>query len=118
MKNKIKIFLSAIAIYAISFCSFVYAETVTATIQNPLGSLTSIPTFIANALSFVAKIGGVLAIFFLVYAGYLYVKARGNPGEIEKAHEAFKGTIYGIVLLLGAQLISSIIIGTINALSK
>lgn len=88
------------------------------TIQNPLGGVNDIPTFISSALSFVAKIGAVFAIFALIYAGFLYVKARGNSKEISTAHTVLKNTIIGIILLLGAQLIASIITGTIDALTK
>jgi len=96
----------------------VTSKAVSSTIQNPLKGVTEIPVFIANALTFVAKIGAVFCVFFLIYAGFLYVKARGNPSLLTKAHEALKTTIYGIILLLGAQLIASIIEGTINALKK
>lgn len=87
-------------------------------IQNPLGKLNSVPVFVSDLLSYVVKIGGIVAIFAFIYSGFLFVKARGNPGELTKANTVFKNTIIGVVVLLGAQLIASIIIGTIKNLKQ
>ncbi|MDD4803689.1 MAG: hypothetical protein PHN69_00765 [Candidatus Pacebacteria bacterium] len=87
-------------------------------IQNPLGDLKSVPVFVSDLLSYVVKIGGIVAIFAFIYSGYLFVKARGNPKELETAKTVFKNTIIGVAVLLGAQLIASIIIGTIKNLKQ
>ncbi|MFA6797372.1 MAG: hypothetical protein WCR40_01550 [Candidatus Paceibacterota bacterium] len=87
-------------------------------IQNPLGKLNSVPVFVSDLLSYVVKIGGIVAIFAFIYSGYLFVKARGNPKELETAKTVFKNTIIGVAVLLGAQLIASIIIGTIKNLKQ
>ena len=87
-------------------------------IENPLGNLKSIPTFVAQLLSYVVKIGGIIAIFAFIYSGFLFVKARGNPKELDTAKLVFRNTIIGVAVLLGAQLIASIIIGTIKNLKQ
>lgn len=88
-------------------------------ISNPLGDgVQSVESFVSKGLSFVVKIGAVFAVLALIYAGFLYVQARGNSGALTKAHTTLRNTIIGIVLLLGAQLIASIITGTIEALKK
>jgi len=116
MMKKIKYFLIGtclVGVFPISNLSHAQG-----TITNPLKGLNSIPLFVSGLLGFVAEIGAVFAILALIYVGFLYVKARGNEKEISKAHTAFKNTIIGIILLLGAQLIASIITGTIGALTK
>lgn len=63
-------------------------------------------------------IGGVVAVLMIMYAGYLYVTARGNPAEITKAHEALKWAVIGAAILLGAWVISQAITTTIDQLKK
>lgn len=95
---------------------FVLPFVVFAQITNPLKSVTDIPSLVSNVLSIVVKIGGVIAVFFFIWSGFLFVRAQGNPTELEKAKTTFINTCIGVALLLGAQLIASIIIGTINSL--
>jgi hypothetical protein len=115
MKNKKYFFIALVIVSLFTMASLSYAA---GTITNPLKGLNSIPEFVSSLLSFVAKIGGIFAVLALIWVGFLYVKARGNEKEIGAAHTAFKNTIIGIILLLGAQLIASIITGTINALTR
>lgn len=63
-------------------------------------------------------IGAVVAVIMIMYAGFLYVTARGNPGQIEKAHKALLWAVIGAAILLGAWVISQAIQGTINELKK
>ena len=85
-------------------------------IQNPLGGLTSIPAFVASMMVYVVRIGGVIAIFAFIYSGFKFVQARGNPEELTTAKRIFINTCIGVAVLLGAQLIASIIVGTIRNL--
>ena len=91
-------------------------------ISNPLSvngkGIESIPAAVTALMGFVVKIGAVVAIFTFVYSGYLFVKARGNPKELETAKDVFKYTVIGVAILLGAQLIASIVVGTINNLKN
>ncbi len=97
----------------------------TTCLTNPLsvggngcnGSPVSIPQFIKAILGFVVQIGSVIVVLMLVYIGFLFVSARGEPGAITKARQALLWTIVGALLLLGAQVIASGIQATVNALS-
>ena len=88
-----------------------------ALVSNPL-KVNSIVDFISLVLTEVVKVGAVLCVLALVYVGFLFVKARGSDTELSKAREALWGTIIGIALLLGAQIIASIIKGTTDALTR
>ncbi len=85
-------------------------------IQNPLGSSTTLDQFIDSILTLVIRIGGIAALFFLIYAGFLFLKAQGKPAEIEKAKNTFLYTVIGIAILLGAKVLSAIIQGTVKQL--
>lgn len=115
IRNKKNFFAANILIGIFMLSGVAFAGT---TIDNPLGDVKDIPVFISKFLSFVVKIGSMFSVLALIYAGFLYVKARGNPGEITKAHTTLRNTIIGIILLLGAQLIATLITGTIEAVTS
>ena len=52
----------------------------------------------------------------IMYAGFLYVTARGNSSKIEKAHNALLWAVIGAAILLGAWVISQAISSTIDQL--
>lgn len=116
MKNTITKTMALVFSLIILFAPFfIFAQIV-----NPLKGLgpDPIPTLIKKVLVYIAEIGGGLAVFMFIYSGFLYVRALGNPTEIEKAKEVFKNTCIGTVLLVGATLIGSIISNTIGSLAK
>lgn len=61
-------------------------------------------------------IGGVIAVLMIMYAGFLYVTARGDTTQIKKATEALKYAVIGSAILLGAWVISQAISATIGQL--
>ena len=85
----------------------------TAQLKNPLGDSTIIGFF--NSIVDVLLVFAVpLIVFFIMYAGFLYVTARGNPTEITKAHKALLYALIGGVLILGAHALLLIISGTVS----
>ncbi len=87
------------------------------TLVNPLGAGTSLPILLTDILQFFVKIGAVVVVFMLVYIGFLFVTAQGEPGKITKAREALMWTIVGALILLGAEAIAQGISATVQALS-
>jgi hypothetical protein len=61
-------------------------------------------------------IGGVIAVLAFIYAGFLYVTARGNEGQVKTAHKALLYTAIGTAILLGAWVIAKVICQTIGQL--
>lgn len=59
-------------------------------------------------------VGAVIAVIMVMYAGFLYVTARGNPAQIQQAHQALLWAVIGAAILLGAWVISEAISGTIK----
>ncbi len=61
---------------------------------------------------------GVLGIIFLVliiYAGFLWMTAAGNEGQVEKAKNIMVTSVIGLVILLSAYAISSFVIDQLTA---
>lgn len=63
-------------------------------------------------------IGGVVAALMIMWAGFLYVTARGDSSQIKRAHEALTWAVIGAAILLGARVISGAIEATIKQLQS
>lgn len=95
---------------------FVGAENIAinAKIENPVPSITDLPMFIKALVNAVLVVGIPLLVLAVIYAGFLYVKAQGNPGELEVAHRTLLYTVIGGFLLLGAFVIAEAIGKTVD----
>lgn len=93
------------------------------TLLNPLGTTncnpanTCLMNLLNSILDFVINIGAVVVILMMVYVGFLFVTARGEPGKISEAKSAFLWTVIGALVLLGAKAIAEGIRATVEALS-
>lgn len=74
---------------------------------------TLINTIISDIL---IPIGGVVAVIVVMWAGFLYVTARGDTTKIKRAHDALLSAVIGAAILLGAKVISAAIEKTIGQL--
>jgi hypothetical protein len=86
-------------------------------IQNPLGGTTTVAEFINKIFGFFVQLGAVVLVLAIVYSGFLFVVAQGNPEKLKKAKEAFKWTVIGGAILLGAQVIAQVIETTLKDLA-
>lgn len=94
---------------------FVGADVnVSGKIDNPIPSIPDLTTFVEGILKLVVFIGVPFLVLAVIYAGFLYVKAQGNPGELEVAHRTLLYTVIGGFLLLGAFVIARAIRGTVE----
>lgn len=88
------------------------------TLPNPLGEGNNDFVALIKKLldNVVTPLGGIVAVFFIIYAGFLFVTAGGNDKKREEAKWALLYAVIGTAVLIGAQAISTIITGTINSL--
>ncbi|OGD66904.1 hypothetical protein A2442_03410 [Candidatus Campbellbacteria bacterium RIFOXYC2_FULL_35_25] len=96
----------------LTLLSFNSAEAV---IDNPLtvGSFTDLVAAIADILLYVLT---PIAVMYLIYAGFKFVLARGNPTELVDARKTLIWTLVGIVILLGAATLATILSSTLSDL--
>ncbi len=72
------------------------------------GSIDSIVgTGIRTALTLV----GLIFLVLMVYAGFLWMTARGDEAKIDKAKEIISAAIIGLIVVLGAYAITALVIG-------
>jgi amino acid transporter len=77
-------------------------------ICNPItsGTFTEVMKNIAETA---AKIGLPIVGIFMIYAGFLFVSARGSEEQIEKAKRTFFWAVIGGALVIGAFAIATAI---------
>ncbi len=82
-------------------------------ICNPLKA-KKLHCLVADVLNLVSSIGAIVVALFIIYSGYLFVTARGNPSKIEEAKRAIGYTLLGAAIVLGATVIANGISGTLS----
>ena len=53
-----------------------------------------------------------VATLAIVWAGFLYVTAQGDPGKVSDAHKIFRTVIIGLIIILAAWLIVDLLMKT------
>jgi hypothetical protein len=83
------------------------------TIENPLEA-ENITQLFASIIDVVLVFAIPIIVFFIIYAGFLYVTARGNESTIQKAHMALLYALIGGLLILGARVLIDVVKGTVE----
>ncbi len=98
--------------------SALLAPTLTcAEFENPLRSnITSVSGFVEAILQAATYILFPIGVLFVVYAGFMFIKAQGKPEDLKTAKFNIVWVLIGLALILGAVALSTIIKGTINQL--
>ena len=64
---------------------------------------------VASALAFV----GVIFFILVLYAGFMWMTARGDSGKIDKAKSVLEDAVIGVVLVSAAYAIANFVFGTV-----
>lgn len=95
----------------------VFADVGTSPNFNPL-SVNSFPDLIQIILEdIVVPIGGIVATLAIVYSGFLFVTAQGNPEKLSQARSAFTWAVIGGLIILGAWAIAQAIEATMDQIT-
>lgn len=91
------------------------AMAIYAQIQNPISS-DSFAELIKRIAQEIRPIAITLSVVFIIYSGFLFVTASGNPEKLKMARTTFTWTIVGTAIVVGASLLAEIVINTIKKL--
>ena len=83
--------------------------------RNPL-NVKSVAELLRAVLDILLTIGIPIAVLFLVYAGFLFVWARGSDTGLKKAKDNLFYTVVGITLFMGAWFLAKVIEATLRQL--
>jgi hypothetical protein len=87
-----------------------------ASLGNPI-TFGKIPELLLAVINVLLVIALPIIVFYLIYAGFLYVAARGKPEELKQANQALTFGIIGGVIVAGAFAILQIVSNLIEAFS-
>lgn len=83
-------------------------------LENPL-AFPSITALMQAILNIVIVISTPIVVVFIIYAGFLYVTAQGNPEKLQVANRSLIYGIIGGVIIMGSVAILQIVQNTVNA---
>ena len=63
----------------------------------------TIGALVVDIANLVTQIAIPIVVMFLIYAGFLFVSARGNTKQLEDAKKTFYWTIIGAAVVVGAR---------------
>lgn len=75
---------------------------------------TSIPQLIGNILKTVLGFVATLFLLLMVYAGFLYMTARGDEKKVGEAKKMITGAIIGVLIIASAYAITSFVLGAVS----
>jgi Type IV secretion system pilin len=81
---------------------------------NPL-TFTTAEGLLTAILEVVIILATPFIVFFIIYAGFLYVTARGNAEQITQANRALTYAIIGGVIIIGSVAIATIVKNIVSA---
>ena len=76
------------------------------------GASSSLTTIIARIISSVLGLVGAIFFLLMLYAGFLWMTARGNEDTIKKAKGTLANAIIGIIIIAAAYGLTSLVITT------
>lgn len=81
---------------------------------NPL-KVNSIQSLLYLLVDIATYIGVILAVLALIWVGFKFIAAQGNPEKLKEARGFFYAIIIGIAVLIGANAIITIIENTLTS---
>lgn len=79
--------------------------------QSGLSTATSLPIIVARIIRVILGVIGILFTVLVIYAGYLFLTARGEAAPIEKAQKILKNAVIGLVIIISSFAITTFILG-------
>lgn len=107
-----RMFATMLIIWAFALPVFAQQEQ---GLQNPL-KFPSMQKFVEGVLQAIVIIALPIITIFIVYAGFLFIAARGNESKLSNAKNNFQYVIIGTIMILSAWVLATLIGGTVTQL--
>lgn len=87
----------------------------TSRLNTSLGLGTTSPAAVVlNLINTALSLLGTVSLVLLVYGGFLWVWARGNSEQIDKAKEIIRGTVIGLIIVFASLGITQYVFFTVG----
>lgn len=74
-----------------------------------VSNLEKLPDLVGTIIGTALTLVGLIFLILMVYAGYLWMTARGEEDQIDKARKIIIGTVIGLVIVVSAYAITILI---------
>ena len=82
-------------------------------LDNPLGSVSTPQTLIANVINAVLGVVGSLALLMFVYGGLIWMTSSGSPEKVKKGRDIIIWSAIGLAIIFSAYGLVRILIVSI-----
>ncbi len=73
----------------------------------------SLPALIGVLLNSLLSLVGVVFLVIIVYGGFLWMTARGNEQQVDKAKNLITSAVIGLIIIAGGYAITNFVLGAI-----
>lgn len=77
----------------------------------------AISSYTSTTLNMITAISTAAAVFFVIKGGYLYITSSGRPDALEQAKRTIRNALIGLVVVLAAGVLVSILTNSISSSS-
>lgn len=74
----------------------------------------SVESAVGSGISIVLSLVGLIFLVLMVYAGILWLTARGEESQIDKAKKIIASTVVGLILTISAYAITALVTGRLG----
>ena len=71
---------------------------------------TTFAAIIGDVIKTLLSFVGVIFLVLMVYAGFIWMNARGDERQIEKAQSIIRAAIFGLIITVGAYSITAFVV--------
>jgi hypothetical protein len=87
----------------------------TFTLRNPLKGIDSVGGLLAKFIEILSYLFILLAVLMIIWTGLQMILARGNPEKLKEQGQRLGYILIGVALVIGARVIITVIINTLEA---
>ena len=78
-----------------------------------LGQARSLPEIVGSIINVVLGFMGILLLFYLLYAGFLWMTSSGDSKQVDKAKAMIRDSIIGLIIVVAAFSISNFVLNSL-----
>ncbi len=115
LRHPVRALLIGIATFCVLFFLLYAHPTFAQTAFERFGTASTLPTqniaiIIARVIRVALTLVGIIFVVLIIYAGFLYLLARGEAEPVKKAKKIFQQSIIGLIIIFSAYSIASFIL--------
>ena len=76
---------------------------------------TTVQGVVGTVITAVLSLLGVIFLILMIYGGFIWMLARGNESEVEKAQGIIRGAIFGLAIILAAYALTYFVVESLTS---